>query len=63
MNVFLRGRLLLSASDRLNVKSVLVKYRTDVFKYGPQLAALVSVLAKTGVRYFTNTDEISEVNK
>ena len=46
-----------------SVRSVLVKYRTDDFKYGPRLAQQVEVRAKTDVRYFTGTDRTNEVNK
>ena len=45
------------------VQSVLVKNRTDVFKYGPRRAQQVEVHTKTEVRYFTSTDRTSEVYK
>ena len=40
-----------------SVRSVLVKYRTDVFKYGPRRVQWVEV------RYFTSSDRTSEVRK
>ena len=46
-----------------NVRSVLVKYRTDVFSTARASAASRGPCRKTEVRYFTSTDRTSEVNK
>ena len=45
------------------MRSVLVKYRTDVLKYGQKWAQRVELRAKTEVRYFTTIDQTSEVDK